>query len=188
MPVVFVFAAILAWAAQAQPNPPHGNRYNEALGVDCVYCHEPTDWRAATKAAFEVSRKMSDMVRALNGAQLRDIGEVDCWTCHAGDRKPARQPRAALDHELAAWPEALAGAAQSTKIAMAVYDVALGVTCDYCHATADWKATTKKPMTRVPHMLEMFDEFPKYMPEKSVIQCYMCHKGAKKPRTSPRLP
>ena len=36
------------------------------------------------------------MVAALNRDALAGIGEVACWTCHAGEKRPSRLPRAAL--------------------------------------------------------------------------------------------
>jgi formate-dependent nitrite reductase cytochrome c552 subunit len=127
---------------------------------------------------------MTRMVDALNGEQLRGVGEIRCWTCHAGQVRPARQPRADFQAELARWPAELSAVPDSTKFAMAVYNVALGVTCDHCHDPSNWKAADKKPMKLVPRMSAMFEEFPKYMPEKAQTQCYMCHQGTIKPKLS----
>src|SRR5713101_7696885 len=110
---------------------PHGDRYTRALGVECTHCHVDGNWRDESKPQFATARNMARMVTALNGDQLRDIGEVSCWTCHGGQVKPARQPRLALDAELANWPAELASAPESQKLSMAVYNVALGVSCDH---------------------------------------------------------
>jgi hypothetical protein len=55
----------------------------------------------------------------------------------------------------------LASTSDSLKLGMAVYNVALGVTCDHCHVAADWKLAEKKPMRTVEKMKAMFAEFPK---------------------------
>jgi hypothetical protein len=70
------------------------------------------------------------------------------------------------------------------KMAMAVYNVSLGVACDHCHS-AEWKSAEKKPMKRMTLISAMFDEFPKYMPPTARTQCFMCHKGTTKPEARP---
>jgi hypothetical protein len=181
--VLFLLAVLSAISIIGAPQAasPHGDRYNTALGVECTHCHVDGKWSDESKPQFAIARNMARMVRALNGDQLRDIGEVACWTCHGGQVKPARQPRPALDAELAKWPVELGSAPESQKLGMAVYNVALGVACDHCHV-ADWKQVEKKPMRTVEKMTAMFEEFPKYMPDTARTQCYMCHKGSTKPK------
>jgi hypothetical protein len=160
-------------------------QYNRALGVECTHCHVQDRWSDASKTPFSTAGKMAQMVNALNGIHLKDVGEVRCWTCHAGNIRPPRQPRPALDAELVKWPADLAGVPESLKITMAVYNVALGVGCDHCHVPTDWKQAEKAPMRLVPRMSALFAEFPKYMPETARTQCFMCHKGSTKPRKGP---
>lgn len=176
--LIGAIAVLVARAPQVQA--PHGDLFNKALGVDCMHCHVAGSWSDESRPQFATARNMSRMVKALNADQLRGIGEVSCWTCHAGQVRPARQPRPPLDAELAKWPAELASAPESQKLGMAVYNVALGVGCDHCHV-ADWKQVEKKAMRTVDRMKAMFEEFPKYMPETARTQCYMCHKGATKP-------
>ncbi len=178
-----MLSTLLSLMQSAPPvQPQHGNRYNKALGVECTHCHVEGKWSDESKSPFATARNMARMVKALNRDQLRDIGEISCWTCHGGQEKPARQPRAPFDAELAKWPAELADTPQSLKFTMGVYNVALGVSCDYCHAIENWKAPDKKPMRTVANMSAMFEEFPKYMPETARTQCYMCHKGSTKPK------
>jgi hypothetical protein len=176
------FSGLISIAIRApQDAPPHGDLYSRALGVRCTHCHTAGKWADDRKTPFVTAWNMSRMVQALNEDHLRDIGEVSCWTCHGGQVKPARQPRPPLDAELARWPAELALSPDSLKIAMAVYNVALGVGCDHCHV-ADWKKSEKAPMRTVAKMSAMFEEFPKYMPERARTQCFMCHKGSTKPK------
>lgn len=155
---------------------------NRALGVECTHCHVADQWTDATKPAFATARNMMRMVQVVN-EKLTGIGEVSCWTCHRGQVKPSRLPGALLDAELAKWPADLP---EDRKLAMAVYDVTLGVSCDHCHATTDWKKADGKKMAIVPRMTALFDEFPKYMPATARTQCFMCHKGRTKPELRPR--
>ena len=184
--LILTFSITAGSAQSSTPQPPHAtNRdYNRALGVTCEHCHVPDRWADASKPQFETAKNMARMVAALNQGALKDIGEVSCWTCHAGQPRPSRQPRAALDAELAKWPAALAVAPESQKITMAVYNVALGVDCDHCHTT-EWKSIEKAPMKLVARMNSMFEEFPKYMPSTARTQCWMCHKGSMRPQLRP---
>jgi Photosynthetic reaction centre cytochrome C subunit len=178
-------APVLAGHGQAAPGIPPDVRVamdaiNRALGVECTHCHVEDHWTDATKPAFGTARNMMKMVEAVN-RQLSEVGEVRCWTCHGGQVKPSRLPPALLDAELAKWPT---GLSDERKLAMAVYDVTLGVSCDHCHS-ADWKDDGKAPMKMVKRMTALFDEFPKYMPAAARTQCFMCHKGRIKPQRRP---
>lgn len=154
--------------------------YNRALGVSCEHCHTTDRWADDGKPQFRTAQGMARMVVALNEGALKGVGEVACWTCHRGDVRPSRVSRDVMDAELAKWPATLASAPESVKLAMSVYNVTLGVSCDHCH-TADWRQYEKAPMKLVSKMASMFTEFPKYMPATARTQCYMCHKGSTKP-------
>ena len=181
--------AVTGWLLTAQaPAPPIAadvraamDDINRALGVECGHCHVADKWTDDTKPAFGTARNMMKMVQVVN-AKLVDVGTVSCWTCHRGEEKPSRLPTARLDAEIAKWP---AGLPEDRKLAMAVYDVTLGVSCDHCHAEADWKSAEKAPMKKVARMTALFDEFPKYMPATARTQCFMCHKGHIKPPRAP---
>ena len=155
--------------------------FNRALGVECTHCHVQDQWLDATKPQLATARNMYRMVQALNAGALNGVAEISCQTCHRGEVRPSRLPRPALDAELAKWPAELASAPESQKLGMSVYNVSLGVSCDHCHTEGDWKRAEKPPMRMVARMNGMFDEFPKYMPPTARTQCYMCHKGVKKP-------
>jgi len=69
--------------------------FNEALGVQCVYCHVAGDFAADGNPRKETARKMIAMVRQLEpsfvstgGVFPRGYHEVDCVTCHRGKAKP----------------------------------------------------------------------------------------------------
>src|SRR5262249_30201320 len=65
--------------------------FNEALGVECVYCHVQGDFAADTNPKKEIARKMIAMVRLIDTSFPSSTGvfpegyhEVDCSTCHRG--------------------------------------------------------------------------------------------------------
>jgi len=189
----------LIWAAASAQNPappaprvPAGlsaedvrlqmETFNRALGVACTHCHVADRWTDDSKPPFGTARGMIRMVREINGRLLADVGKVSCWSCHGGQIKPSRLPAPELDRRLAEWPS---GLSDTRKMAMTVYAVTLGVTCDHCHVSGDWADASKAPMKLVARMIAMFDEFPKYMPPSARTQCWMCHKGALQPQVEP---
>jgi hypothetical protein len=153
--------------------------FNRALAVGCTHCHVEGQWRDPSKRPFAIAMKMQQMVDVVN-AKLEDRSGISCVTCHGGQLRPVRQPREALDAQLARWPADLAAAPDQLKITMAVYNVALGVGCDHCH-TSDWADRSKEAIRVVPLMNSLFQEFPKYMPAGARTQCFMCHKGSIRP-------
>jgi len=188
--VAVATAALLCWipAAASQPQTEDVTSvmagYNRALGVQCDFCHGGTDWKDEGKAPFAIARQMAAMIKALNGTALESTPGVACWTCHAGQRHPSRLPPEALAAEEAKWPHDLA-TNPSRKLAMSVYSVTLGVSCEYCHVVGQWSVGDKAPYKMVATMVAMFDEFPKYMPPTARTQCWMCHKGSTTPQRQP---
>src|SRR5262245_42016295 len=69
--------------------------FNEALGVQCTYCHVEGDFAADTNPKKEIARKMIAMARLIDTSFPSSVGvfpdgyhEVDCLTCHRGNVKP----------------------------------------------------------------------------------------------------
>lgn len=178
--LILAFWTFPAAGVQERPRHARNNEFNRALGVECSHCHVPDQWRDATKPAFAIANNMTKMVDEIN-EQLADMGFVTCVTCHGGQVKPARQPANVFNARFAEWPAELADAAETQKITMTAYSVALGVECSHCHSR-DWKAREKDPIRTVAMMTPLFDVFPKYMPEGARTQCYMCHKGSTLPQ------
>ena len=70
--------------------------YAKSLGVDCTHCHVPGQWEKEDKPAKQITRDMSEMVKAITSKYLREIKNlksanpvVNCTTCHRGQVKPA---------------------------------------------------------------------------------------------------
>jgi hypothetical protein len=186
--LAIVCACLVTTAAQTPPRADgHGRGvkledYNRALGVECSHCHVPDQWQDESKLAKEQARKMAEMVTVLNGKPLRGIGEVKCWTCHAGQAKPSGLAQQAVDDQIARWPASIADAPQGVKVTMAVYSASTGLRCAQCHDPSDWKRTENDRMRMVPRMLGLFSIMPQYMPPSARTQCYTCHKGENKPK------
>src|SRR4051812_35651921 len=69
--------------------------FNEALGVQCNYCHVQGDFAADTNPKKEMARQMIAMARLIDTSFPSSAGvfpdgyhEVDCITCHRGNVKP----------------------------------------------------------------------------------------------------
>lgn len=70
--------------------------FTVALGVDCSHCHVPGQWDSDEKPTKQVAREMSAMLTAINNEYLKKIPnlrstnpQVNCTTCHRGQRRPA---------------------------------------------------------------------------------------------------
>jgi Photosynthetic reaction centre cytochrome C subunit len=175
---------------------------NRALGVECSHCHTVDDWKKGDKPEFAFAGRMMKMVEGLNAGTLRGVGSVSCWTCHRGNVKPARMPRASWQERLDKWPEALKLSAEDAKkparevyqnvplmgnsaagglaMTMSVFAGALGVSCDYCHVPGRWDSDEKAAKKTARVMLGLFTEVPTYF-EKSRqpgMQCFTCHQGS----------
>src|SRR5262245_53176813 len=69
--------------------------FNEALGVQCTYCHVQGDFASDANPKKDIARKMISMVRLVDTSFQSSVGnfpdgyhEVDCLTCHRGNVKP----------------------------------------------------------------------------------------------------
>lgn len=79
-------------------------RYSEALGVDCKFCHIPTkkdpnvlDFASDAKPEKEITRQMMIMTNDINkkyfhfneNEDAEQIQAVQCITCHRGVPHPS---------------------------------------------------------------------------------------------------
>src|SRR6516165_10650654 len=68
-----------------------------ALGLNCLDCHTSDadkSWErfGADTTMKQTSRKMIQMVNALNKDNFKGVRSVTCYTCHRGDLKPKIVP------------------------------------------------------------------------------------------------
>ena len=84
--------------------------FSRSLGVHCDHCHEATeehaDWASDKKEAKIAARNMMKLVHDINTNYMPKLealpGEnekeaekeknVNCWTCHRGQKEPAEGP------------------------------------------------------------------------------------------------
>ena len=184
MPRLNIAIAVLLLSASASAQDDVQARmqaWSRALGVECTHCHVDGAWADASKPVFEFAQRMNRMVSAINAGPLKDVGGINCWTCHRGRTAPPRLARESWeklrsDHlaEFADRP--------NRAIAMSVYAASLGVDCSHCHES-DRALNTKAPKLIVPTMNAIFEEIPKHFDDsrRPVTQCFMCHQGRIRP-------
>jgi hypothetical protein len=75
---------------EAQVMQPTMQLMEIALGVHCVYCHDPDNTKREldTKPTKEIARRMMTMVADINRTQFSGREVVTCFTCHRGSTKP----------------------------------------------------------------------------------------------------
>lgn len=80
-------------------------RFNQALGVECNYCHvfrqgadgrPDADFPSDEKREKDAARVMIRMTQRINEGYISKIPDahvvVTCWTCHRGEAQPAIPP------------------------------------------------------------------------------------------------
>ena len=183
--------------------------FNEALGVQCTYCHVPGDFASDAKPPKETARRMIAMVRQVEpvfpstgGVFPRGYHEVDCITCHRGSVKPeTKAPIEFLNKRDAAGavpPEGpgtnLRVLAPGTKVhgegsVMEDFRDALNVDCGYCHGgSGDFAAEANPRKEFARKMIQMVRQintnFPGtgvYPEGRQAVTCYTCHRAETHP-------
>src|SRR5215831_6068147 len=74
-----------------------------ALGLNCLDCHtsdSDTAWErfAVDTAMKRTSRRMIQMVAAINKENFGGGRSVTCWTCHRGDLRPSTLPNLTIQY------------------------------------------------------------------------------------------
>jgi hypothetical protein len=178
----FWVVVLLTAAVSAQESDHATSReFNRALGVECAFCHAPS---GDVEPARTTARRMIAMVSALNDRLATVRGRVTCWTCHSGQRVPARLERTRWQQVLEDWPTA-AMASEEVKLTMAVYTASVGRRCAGCHDGDGTGPATEEATHLVNTMNGLFPVMKDFLPAKAVTQCFMCHKGRPHPQTNP---
>ena len=180
--------------------------FNEALGVQCVYCHVQGDFAADTNPKKEMARKMISMVRVIdtsfpsgNGVFPDGYHEVDCLTCHRGSVKPETvAPKKYYNRGNSLgdgpFPErpgiSLKLLPPNTPVhgpdsIMGEFRDALSVDCAYCHGgdkPQENDVNPRKDLARKMIMLvrQINANFPGtgvFPVGPQVVTCYTCHRG-----------
>jgi hypothetical protein len=65
--------------------------YNVSLGVECVYCHVPGNWKADQKPAMRTTHEMIALMSEFpKYFDFANASAFTCFTCHQGAVKVAR--------------------------------------------------------------------------------------------------
>ena len=180
--------------------------FNDALGVQCTYCHVLNDFASDENPRKDVARKMISMVRLIDTSFASSVGnfpdgyhEVDCLTCHRGNVKPeinapskfynrgnslgtvAPEQRPGISLKLLP-PDTHVHGADSL---MGDFRDALNVDCNYCHGggrTQEADINPRKDMARKMIMLvrQINTNFPGtgiYPVGNQMVTCWTCHRG-----------
>ena len=179
--------------------------FNEALGVQCTYCHLQGDF-ADEGNAKEMARNMIKMVRVIdtsfpsaNGVFPDGYHEVDCLTCHRGSVKPetvAPKKYYNRGNSLGDGPfppiptVSLKLLPPGTPVhgpdsLMGEFRDALSVDCAYCHGgdkPQQNDVNPRKDLARKMIMLvrQINANFPGtgvFPVGPQVVTCYTCHRG-----------
>jgi hypothetical protein len=68
--------------------------FSDSLGVTCTFCHKPDDWTTPANHHHPIARQMWTMMQEINTRLLPAVqdlknAQVNCTTCHRGQKKPA---------------------------------------------------------------------------------------------------
>ena len=180
--------------------------FNEALGVQCVYCHQEGDFAAEDHPKKDMARKMISMVRMIDtsfpsaqGVFPDGYHEVDCLTCHRGKVKPEMvAPRKYYNRANSLgdgpFPQRptinLKLLPPGTPVhgpdsLMGEFRDALSVDCPYCHGgdkSQEIDVNPRKDIARKMIMLvrQINANFPNtgvFPVGTQVVTCYTCHRG-----------
>lgn len=186
--------------------------FDEALGVQCTYCHVEGDFAADTNPKKEMARKMISMVRLIDtsfpsstGAFPDGYHEVDCTTCHRGSVKPVTVAPTKFYNRINSLGTILTdeGPGKSLKVLppdtpvhggdsiMGEFRDALGVDCNYCHGGGrpqEFDSNPRKDIAR--KMILLVRQINAQFPGTGVfpvgnqeVTCYTCHRGDTHPES-----
>lgn len=182
---LYLVSVAVASARQAvTPRHDADGAFNVALGVECAFCHTGQSRTDAAEPANGVARKMMAMVAYLNRGPLAGTSGVSCWSCHRGQRRPARiQTERWQQVQRERFIGPLAAQPDDVQLAMAVYSASLGVECAHCHVEGNWRSAVTPAHATASRMSAMMTELPKFLPPGARTQCFMCHQGQSAPAT-----
>jgi hypothetical protein len=181
--------------------------FNEALGVNCLYCHVQGDFASDDNPKKDIARKMIGIVGRIDNSFTSSTGvfpagfhEVDCTTCHRGSVKPETK----APNEFYNRGESVRGSpppdptpgvnvkvlAPGTQVhggggIMHDFRDALGVDCGFCHGGGrpfESETNPRKDIAR--NMILMVNQingnFPGAGPFPTgtqMVTCWTCHRG-----------
>ena len=181
--------------------------FNEALGVQCTYCHVQGDFAADSNPKKDIARKMISMVRLVDTSFPSSAGvfpdgyhEVDCLTCHRGSAKPeTKAPSKFYNLENIAGRNVRGDGKPGVSLKLLPPDTnvhgadslmgdfrdALNVDCGYCHGGGKPLETDINPRKDIARkMIMLVRQINANFPGTGVfpvgnqeVTCYTCHRG-----------
>jgi hypothetical protein len=179
--------------------------FNQALGVQCIYCHVQGDFASDANPKKDIARSMIAMVRQIDGTFASSTGsfpagyhEVDCVTCHRGRVTPeTKAPQEFINrNESLNIPPPPPTPGINLKVlpvgtqvhgggVMHEFRDALNVDCLYCHGGGrpfEAEANPRKDIARNMILLvrQINANFPGtgvYPAGTQVVTCWTCHRG-----------
>jgi photosynthetic reaction center cytochrome c subunit len=185
--------------------------FDDALGVNCLYCHVQGDFASDANPKKDIARKMLRMLGQIDlsfpsstGAFPAGFHEVDCTTCHRGSVKPETK----TGPEFYNRGESMRGSPPpdptpgvnvkvlppDTQVhgsggAMHEFRDSLGVDCSFCHGGGrpfEAEANPRKDIAR--NMLLMVRQINRNFPGTGefpqgplMVSCWTCHRGEPHP-------
>jgi hypothetical protein len=184
----------------------HMRGFNEALGVQCTYCHVQGDFASDANPKKDIARTMIAMGRQIDDSFPSSAGEfpdgyheVDCLTCHRGKTKPetvapkkfynllnvnATQPYAEEPTEsMKLLP--VGTHVHGPNSVMGDFRDALNVDCNYCHGGGKPQHSNINPRKDIARKMILLvrsinANFPGtgvYPDGMQEVTCYTCHRG-----------
>lgn len=69
--------------------------WKDSLGVQCTFCHVKGEWDVDSKDEKGYAREMQKLTVGLANTYFDGKEEVTCYTCHRGEKHPAKRLPAA---------------------------------------------------------------------------------------------
>jgi hypothetical protein len=185
--------------------------FNEALGVNCLYCHVQGDLASDANPKKDIARKMIGIVRQIDNSFPSSTGvfpggyhEVDCITCHRGSVKPeTKAPKEFYNRGEGVRGSPPPDPTPGVNIKALPLDTqvhggggvmhdfrdALRVDCGFCHGGGrPFEAESNPRKTIARNMILMVQQINRNFPGTGVfpkgtqmVTCWTCHRGDPSP-------
>lgn len=180
--------------------------FNEALGVECTYCHVQGDFATDANPKKEMAGKMISMVRLIDTTFPSSAGvfpegyhEVDCITCHRGNVKPETKTPSKFYNRANSLGEGPFEQRPAVSLKLLPADTpvhgpesimgdfrdALNVDCGYCHGGGKPVETDINPRKDIARKMIMlvrqinskFAGTGVFPVGDQQVTCWTCHRG-----------
>lgn len=152
-------------------------KYTEALGVECTYCHVDGDEEKWTRNKMVAKYMQTEYVDKITVDQKGKKEKISCNYCHKGKAKTIDRTPPANKGGGGYGPGGGGGGPNANKMwqVMQMFTKGLSANCNYCHESMNWNGDNgRKKTTRT-----MYKDYCKnlYKSDGKVVTCADCHKG-----------